>query len=135
MITIEQYFGPWAGHPDDTAERRNNAEQLLERVNALLEAAEDAGVHIKINPKTCSQVSGETLGGFRPQNAAQGSSKSSHKQGRGVDVYDPANALDDWLDDERLEEFGLYREHPSATKSWCHLTDRMPGSGRRTFQP
>lgn len=137
MITIEQYFGKWADHPDATPERKASAVALLETVNALFDAAADDpdGPELRINPKTDTQVSGTQYGGFRPKNCPEGSAHSSHKEGRGVDVYDPSNQLDDWLDDAKLERFGLYREHPSKTPHWCHLTDRAPGSGKRTFMP
>jgi hypothetical protein len=92
-------------------------------------------VELRLNPKTESLVSGDTLGGFRPQNATQGAPHSSHKEARAVDVYDPGGKLDAWLNDAKLEHYGLYREHPDATQGWCHLTDRAPGSGRRTFMP
>ena len=44
-------------------------------------------------------------------------------------------ALDNWITDAILERHGLYREAPLATQRWCHLTDRAPGSGRRSFSP
>jgi hypothetical protein len=135
MISIEEYFGKWITHPDATRLCKSDAVVMLSKVNALLAAAEADGVSVKTNPKTGSRVSGETLGGFRPQNAAQGSSKSKHKTGHAVDVYDPTNALDDWLDDATLAGFELYREHPDDTRSWCHLQDVAPGSKARTFKP
>ncbi len=136
MITVEQYFGPWKDSPDATLERRRNAMRLLESVNPLLEAYIADGHELKMNPATGTLVSGETLGGFRPQSCQIGAPSSAHKQARAVDVYDPDGHLDLWLNDEtRLVQFGLYREHPDATRSWCHLTDRPPGSGRRTFMP
>lgn len=135
MITIEDYFGPWLNHADATPERKANAERMLPRVIALLEDAQAAGVPLKRNPVTGTFVSGQTYGGFRPQSCPQGAPTSSHKQGRGVDVADKGNALDDWITDETLEFHGLYREHPDDTPNWCHLTDRAPGSGRRTFKP
>ena len=57
--------------------------------------------------------------------------------------YDPGDRLDTWLNDfedgqggnSKLEEYGLYREAPSATPNWVHLTTRPPHSGKRTFQP
>jgi hypothetical protein len=60
-----------------------------------------------------------------------------------VDVYDPKDRIDGWLDtfeapdgmNTKLEERALYREHPSATPGWCHLTTRPPGSRKRTFYP
>jgi hypothetical protein len=114
MIFLADYFGPWVDHKDATEEVKKNAEVLLEKVANLLD---------------------ETYGGFRPQDCPQGSPNSSHKVGRGVDIYDPLNALDNWLTDALLEKYGLYRESPLATKGWCHLSDRAPGSGRRTFSP
>lgn len=135
MITLADYFGPWLDCRDATDERRENAQQLLEMVNPLLDAAAQAGVLLPINPSTGSQVSGATYGGFRPKSCPQGAEHSSHKDGEGVDVYDPQNQLDAWLTDEILDAYGLYREHPDATHTWCHLTTRAPRSGRRTFKP
>lgn len=134
-ISLEDYFGPWATSVDATVERIDNAERLLEKVNTLLAAAESDGVPVRVNPNTNSRVSGEKYGGFRPQDCPQGAPHSSHKDGCGVDVFDPINELDMWLTDDKLEKFGLYREAPTATPHWCHLTDRAPHSGRRTFLP
>lgn len=133
MITVDEYFGKWASLK--TPQLVANAEGLLARVNPLLQLAVAGGLDIPINPATRSHISGQTLGGIRPLDCAQGSRRSSHKQGRGVDVYDPLNRLDAWITDEILDKFGLYREAPSATLGWCHLTDRAPPSGRRTFNP
>jgi hypothetical protein len=135
MITLEQLFGPWIEFADATIERRANAARLLERVNLLLAEARAAGVPLLINQRTGSRISGGGLGGFRPETCSIGAPNSAHKQGRAVDVFDARNELDAWLDDAKLEQFGLYREHPSATRGWCHLTDRAPGSRRRTFMP
>lgn len=135
MILIEDYFGKWECSPDATPERVENAKVLLSKVNPLLNRAFDSGVQLHINPNTKTHVAGNTYGGFRPQDCPQGAPHSSHKDGRAVDVFDPFNELDNWLTDKLLEEFGLYRESPLATKSWCHLTDKAPGSGKRTFTP
>lgn len=135
MITSEQYFQGKPHSPEQSAA----AHDLLERVNALLDEAELAGVKIKVCPNTGTEISGSKGGsgdgGFRLQTSTTGRGKSSHKEARGVDVYDPENAIDDWLTDELLEAHGLFRESPEATPHWCHLTTRAPGSGRRTFQP
>ena len=136
MITIEEYVGPHADSPDWTLGRLENAEHLLLQVNALLEDITTRhGLIPQVNPKTGSQVSGETFGGFRPQDCPQGAPDSSHKQGLGVDVYDPQGYLDDALNDMLLVQYQLYREAPSATTGWCHLTTRPPHSGNRTFLP
>ena len=135
MITSQQYFGPWLFHPDATPERMAAAQRLLGRVEKLTNRLELSGVVFKDNPSTKSWVSGKTYGGFRPQDCPQGSPDSSHKQGRGVDIYDPDNTIDAAITDDLLIQFDLYREHPDSTPGWCHLTDRAPKSGRRSFLP
>lgn len=136
MITINDYVGEHAGCDDWTPERQRNAVLLLEAVNSLIyDWCAKTGNQMHINPATHSQVSGQTFGGFRPQDCPQGSPHSSHKEGMGVDVYDPKNELDDWLNDTILARFGLYREAPQKTQNWCHLTTRKPLSGNRTFWP
>ena len=134
-LSLLDYFGNWFDHEDATEERKAAASELLDRVNALLVEAEAHGVDLKINPRTHSYVSGETYGGFRPQDCPQGAPNSSHKLARAVDIYDPDNTLDAYVTDAILTAHGLYRESPTATNRWCHLSDKAPGSGRRTFQP
>lgn len=133
MITQDDYFGKWLFHQDATESRKVNAGFLLNKVNAML--LMDYPYEVPINHTTGTPISGTQYGGFRPQECPQGAPTSSHKDGRGVDIYDPADALDGWLDDAMLEKYGLYREHPDDTPHWCHLTDRAPGSGKRTFRP
>ena len=137
MITLAQYVGPHAGSPDWTPERRGNAEQLLAACVGLEADATAAGVKFPNNPATGNGVSGQTLGGFRPQNATQGAPKSSHKQGLAVDRYDPKGEIDAWCmaNQDRLAAHGIYIEHPSATKGWSHWTIKAPGSGNRVFYP
>lgn len=135
MITIEELF-----RKPHTAEQADAAEDLLARVVALLLVAEAAGVYKNwINPHTGSVISGskdgDGDGGFRTPGSKTGAPQSAHRDARAVDIYDPLNALDNWLTDERLEVVDLYREAPAATPGWCHLQSRAPGSGRRTFQP
>ena len=132
IITLEDYFGPWIDHADATPARKTNAGLLLQCVNALLL---EYPYTVEINPTTGTRVSGMTFGGFRPHDCPQGAATSSHKDGKGIDVYDPHNSLDDWIGDDTLVQYGLHRENPSSTPHWCHLTTRAPGSGRRTFIP
>jgi hypothetical protein len=113
---------------------------LLQNVNALLREAEDNSAFIEqIDPDTGTGISGARGGtgdgGFRLSTATTGAPNSAHKEARAVDVYDPHNILDDWITDEILERFKLYREHPNSTPGWCHLTTRPPASGNRTFVP
>ena len=135
MITLSQYVGIHKDSPDWTAERKSNAVELLSRVNALLGHLGRQGTPMQINPVTGSLVSGQTFGGFRPQSCPQGAPTSSHKIGQGVDLFDPRENLDNAITTDLLIEFGLYREAPSATKGWTHLTTRPPKSGKRTFLP
>ena len=133
MITLRDYFGPWIMHRDATPDRQAAAILMLSKVNALLKDAEHLG--LDDNPVTGTMVSGLDLGGFRPKDCKVGAATSSHKEGRGIDIYDPDNHLDGWLTDQILEAHGLYREAPAATAGWCHLTDRPPLSKHRTFLP
>jgi hypothetical protein len=137
MITLEDYFGPWMGHPDVTADRMANAKALLMACDRLQAMAEADGVKFPQNTITGSGVSGEKYGGFRPQDCPEGAPGSSHKQGLAVDRYDPHNTIDDWCMAyfERLARCGIYIEHPSATPGWSHWTIRAPRSGTRAFLP
>lgn len=130
-ISLDDYF---RDYEHDEA-LREAAEAMLEKVNALLESAEAHGVDLKVNPSTKTYISGKTYGGFRPQDCPIGAPQSAHKIARAVDVYDPQGELDRWITDARLAEFDLYREHPAHTTGWCHLSDKAPRSGRRTFIP
>lgn len=100
---------------------------LLDRVDAMLA---DFGEERKISS------------GWRPPevnartpNAAL---KSKHMTGHAVDLSDPEGDLDEWCaenDGERLTVYGLWMEHPAATKGWCHLQSLPPKSGKRVFYP
>lgn len=137
MITLDQYVGVHKTSPDWNDERKANAIKLLLRVNSLMGEMEVAGVKFPINPATKSQVSGQTFGGFRPQNCPQGAPNSSHKEGMAVDIYDPENAIDKWISEnaDRLEAYGIYIEHQDATRNWCHMSTRAPRSGKHIFYP
>lgn len=137
MITIEQYFGKWIDHPDATPERKENAGRLLVAVEKLEQLAIEDGIVFPDNPATGSGVSGQTYGGFRPQDCPQGAPHSSHKEGLAVDRYDPDNKIDDWCMANlgRLEQCGIYIEHPDSTPHWSHWTIKAPGSGHRVFYP
>lgn len=137
MISLAQYIGVYANCKDLTDVRKHNAAILLNVVNAAISHMQKKGVVFKTNPKTETQISGNTEGGFRPQGTATGKKFSAHKEGMAVDIYDPDNAIDNYItaNHQILDTFNLYREHPSATPGWCHLSIRAPKSGRRTFYP
>jgi hypothetical protein len=136
-ITLKQYAGPHGLSRDWTQERQRNAEVLLLAVNKLMAEAALAGVEFPVNPKTGSQISGQTYGGFRPQLCPIGAPNSNHKEGRGVDVYDPENKIDDWcmVNQDVLEECGIWIEHPSKTNTWSHWQSVAPKSGNRVYMP
>lgn len=135
MIRLEEYFGEKLRN----AQHEENARRLMDRVNKMLDDAEDDGIIVPNDPDTGTQISGARGGsgdgGYRLQTSATGAPNSKHKLGQAVDVYDPDDALDNWLTDQKLMFYGLYREHPSATPRWCHIQSVPPRSGRRTFMP
>lgn len=132
MILLSEYFQSKPHTPEHEAA----ATDLLARVENLCTTL---AWDYPIDPDTGTSISGSKGGagdgGFRLTTATTGSAKSSHKEAKAVDIYDPANLLDDLITDALLTAYGLYREHPDDTPGWCHLTTRAPGSGRRTFKP
>ena len=137
MITMEQYVGVHEHAPNWTAEVQLNAANLLIACAKLEEMAKADGVKFPDNPKTGNGVSGDTLGGFRPKVCSTGAGNSSHKEGKGVDRYDPLGHIDAWCmaNQDKLAECGIYIEHPSKTEGWSHWTTRRPNSGNRVFMP
>lgn len=137
MITIEQYVGPHAANHDWNVVRQDNADSLLQACAALEIEMVAAGVYFPVNPHTGSGVSGQTFGGFRPQDCPQGAPHSSHKEGLAVDRYDPHGDIDTWLmaHQDALERHGIYIEHPDSTKGWSHWSIKSPASGRHIFYP
>ena len=134
MITNEQYF---RGKPH-SLQQGLVADDLLQRVNALLAFAATCSAYLwPIDLDTMTQISGSRGGagdgGFRLPESATGVAKSSHKEAKAVDVFDPHDILDNWLTDAVLADYGLFREHPKHTPGWCHLQSKPPGSGRRTY--
>lgn len=132
MISAEQYFQAKPHTPEHDAA----AADLLERVGNLCATV---AWDFPIDPDTGSAISGSKGGsgdgGFRLTTATTGAGRSSHKEAKAVDIYDPKNELDNIITDALLTAYGLYREHPDDTPGWCHLTTRPPKSGLRTFKP
>lgn len=121
MITIKQYFmGREKKYASElTATIKSNAEDLLMRVNKLLkEFGEDR----------------EVTSGWRPvavnRQIPGAAKRSKHMLGLAIDLEDTDGSLDEWCLEnlEKLEAFGLWQEHPSATKGWCHLQSMPYGS-------
>lgn len=137
MITLTQYAGPHRTHPDWTPARQLNAQTLLARSWALEAEMAAAGVVFPDNPATKSGISGQTFGGFRPQSCPIGAPNSHHKEGRGLDRYDPRGEIDAWCmaNQARLERHGIWLEHPDATPGWSHWQSAAPRSGNRVYRP
>lgn len=137
MINLEQYVGPHDASPDWTPKRIANAEKLLAACAKLEALAVADGVTFLENQATGCSVSGLTFGGFRPQSCPQGAANSNHKEGLAVDRYDPDNKIDAWCmkNLDKLEECGIWIEHPDATNRWSHWQCVPPRSGNRVFRP
>jgi hypothetical protein len=76
--------------------------------------------------------------GYRPghyNTQAGGAKRSTHLTCEAVDIKDPGNGLDQWLDSNhaKLVECELWREAPDRSPGWCHLDIRPRKS--RTFNP
>lgn len=150
MITKEQYFSDGhGGQKSRRPEHEQAAGDLLKKINQFLDSmAEVMGWGRPIDPDTGSEISGthggNGDGGFRTPDTKTGAAHSRHQTAHAVDVFDPSNKLDDYISkhdkdhgkvNDLLEQFGLYREAPTATNGWCHLQDVPPGSQRRTYLP
>jgi hypothetical protein len=124
-VSKAQYLGVYAKSKDLTPVRLANVDRLLTAANRLQQFCMTHGIEFKMNPKTKSQIGGETNGGFRPQNCKIGSPKSAHKEALALDWYDPVGEIDSFLmtnpEAQALaKELGFYFEHPSATVGWSH---------------
>jgi len=112
-------------------EQEENTEDLLARVNRLLD------YFLATNPDFVVRINS----GYRPPaiNArTKGAAVNSHHMRcKAIDLADPDGILDDWAMDNlpRLEECGMWMEHPAATKGWAHFQSVAPRSGRRVFYP
>jgi len=141
LISVDLYLGQHAKEAAEgelTNDIRANAAVLVQRVNRLLEAFL-ADTSLPRVLRSGWRPSGFNAS-FQHTDASGamvrgGAQHSKHMTGEGVDLADNDGKLDEWLSDERLVQFDLYREHPDATPSWCHLQMVAPGSGRRTFRP
>lgn len=117
---------------------RGHALRTVELANELLARAGKEGVQLDAHPKTGSLVSS----GWRPavinEHTPGAAPNSKHLTAQAVDIYDPDGDLDEWClvsADSHLAVIGLWLEHPSATKGWCHVQTVPPRSKRRVFYP
>jgi hypothetical protein len=107
---------------------------LVNRVNTLLDIMDGVTLDTLVNGSLVTSGWRPASVNLRTPNAAV---KSKHMVGQAIDLYDPDGEIDDWcmahLD--KLEAIGLWLEHPSATKGWCHLQSVPPKSGKRVYYP
>lgn len=107
-------------------EQLANMATLLSRVNDLIKDLPDP-----IKPRGITS-------GFRPgrfNDAAGGAPNSGHLHCRAVDLADPGNAIDNYIDKhpELLVKHNLWREDPKRTSgNWCHLD--ITARPNRTFK-
>mgnify|MGYP000916116052 CR=1 FL=1 len=134
MITLADY---WMGRDKTfgsalTADIVRSAEETVKRANLLL-----AEFRFDTKDDEIRKVNS----GWRPPEvnamtpgAAQ---RSKHMTGQAIDIADPDGNLDEWCLAHltTLERCGLWLEHPSATKGWCHVQIVAPRSGNRVFYP
>lgn len=141
MITLADYF---MGRDRQFAiflspDIKREAARTCELATAVMAIAKTAGVRFEVSPRTGSFVSS----GWRPPavncTTPGAAPKSKHITGQAVDIYDPEGDFDEWLITpdglKTLKDFGVWIEHPSATKSWSHLQTIPPRSGNRVFYP
>lgn len=143
-ITLENYLGQYAAHPDITSEIRGNAARWLRKWNDGLLLAEVDGVRLHVNPLTGCYIGGSGNGGVRPQHIVDrngrpiGAGHSRHKDGRGGDTFDPERELAAWsiANKDRLLAVGIRAiEDPRWTPTWCHWQDADVPSGHFVFIP
>lgn len=143
-VTLDEYLGPYKGHPDITPGILGNAINFLDVANAGLLLAQADGIVLRRNPITGSLVAGSGNGGVRIQAAADrngrpvGAGHSRHKDGRAQDSFDPERRLCAWslVNKGRLLKIGiLAMEDPRWTPTWCHWQDLAVPSGHFAFVP
>ena len=129
MITLKDYltasgrYPERENHKEVTEEVKKNAEELLKRVNALLNDLKLSGVKVS--------------SGFRPSavnaSISNAAKKSLHMTGQAIDLADPTGAIDELLDesDVLLKKYGLWQEAPSATKGWAHIDIKNRGTRKK----
>lgn len=143
MLALQDYFGRMSSVEAPSAEVVANAADLLEHVNALLDVVAfiPAAQERHVNSGWRSAAYNATVPGA--------ALKSRHITGGAIDIRDSDDGeLDaflfaDWeacvhagrVASCLLARFGLYMEHPAATKGWCHLQRDAPRSGNRVFMP
>lgn len=135
MILLDEYFQDsitnYAYEP--TVEERVSCLDLLERANKMVEdfvAATGAPEPQMTSGHRCKAKTDALIAeGYHAVH------NDAHEHAAAIDLGDAEGKLDDWLDDDKLATYGLYREAPSATHGWTHVQNVPPHSHHRTFYP
>jgi len=138
MITFDQYIGKYSDSTDlNESVCHNINNKLLPTVNRLVSFIKMSGHIFLPNPITNSIISGSGNGGFRPQNCKTGAKNSLHKRGLAIDIYDPNNYIDRYLQHNLglLEGLEVWLELPASTYGWSHWQVLPPPSNKRIFIP
>lgn len=137
FVTLGEYLGPYKAHADVTPQIIANANDLLTRVNKVYALYVADGGELQTNPATGSVISGSGNGGLRPRDAKVGAPNSTHKDGQGIDTYDPKRSFASWCIEHftTLAENGLHMEDPRWTPTWVHLQSVPPRSGKTVYIP
>ena len=145
ILTSEDYFGRMSHREKPSEDVVANADVLIDAINGLYahcgwDDASDISSGYRSPDYNASQ---RAL--WIATNGAQGANtatRSKHMTGQASDqMDDAAQSKAKYLFDHQdaLKQFGLYMEHPSATKgkwtNWCHLQSVPPRSGNRVFFP
>jgi len=142
MIRVETKDMYFRGRDGVTSDIESNISVIVSRANKLLDAVVAAGVPLEINAR-----GNHVNSGYRPPEfnaTVPGAAlRSKHMRGLAIDIFDPEGEIDNWLLSQQdaggeiplLSDIGLWLEHPSATKGWCHVQCVPPGSKRRVFYP
>lgn len=106
-----------------TPELEKNLLELLIRINTIRAAW----------GKPMTVTSGYRPGHFNT--LAKGAVRSKHMTCQAVDIADPKHELTNWIMQEnRLENFNVWIEHPDDAPSWLHCQIVAPPSGLRVFR-
>lgn len=134
MIALSDY---WMGRDKQysselTPDIVRNAEETVKRANMVL---------AEFRHDTNDTEQRKVNSGWRPPSynatVPNAALRSKHMTGQAVDIADPEGDLDEWclVHPDLMRRVGLWQEHPSATKGWCHWQTVPPRSGNLVFYP
>ena len=136
-ITVEDILTSSGKYPERAKDAecndtvKSNAAKLCDKVNNLF-------TDLKYQGKLSVNSGFRTTGVNKSiPNAAK---KSLHMSGQAVDFSDPEGKIDALLFDDKndhlLKKYGLWLEHPDATRYWSHVDCKDRGArSKNVFKP